>query len=480
MAEAAMNRHTAAVGVLVALLAALVAFGRTEGSAAPSTDAVPLPRADPAGALTSSWFCPSAQGGAAIVQATEIDITNPTSSTRTGTITWFAVADGKVTPQPFTVGPGALARLRNGTAATTPAASALVETEGGGVVVEQVVVGATTSSVAPCASDTSANWYLANGSTLVDATEVLSLFNPFPSDAVVDVEFSTEEGREAPGAVQGLVIPAGRTTFIDAGATVRRQAITATAVRARTGQLVVTRLQSFDGTAVRTGLSLALAARAAAPQWFFADAISSPTFGTTWHVFNPGTTEAEVRIEVMPVSGDPPEPIEITVPPRSQVAVPAARDGGVADSVAFASTVTSSNGVPIVVELTLDQRTPGQTGWSSSLGSPWAESSYALAYGDSSAATGGETLRLFNPGATPRTVRVSSITAAGLAPVPNLGAVVIPPAGRVVLPLATYVVSAAVGLEVRADGPIVVERWMQPVGKLSLTVTAGIPLDVSP
>ncbi|HEY2331889.1 MAG TPA: DUF5719 family protein [Acidimicrobiales bacterium] len=466
-----MNRTVLPVVVVAAACAVLLLVGGADGSSPTTVPPDPVPHADPAGALTSSWFCPSPQGGPATDVAATIDIANTTSAPRTGTVRWLAAATGTATVAPFSVGPGAVL-----TVAAPPASSALVQSTGGGVVVEQSAAGTTGRAVAHCASDTSPTWYTANGSTLVDATEVLSLFNPFPSDAVVDIEFSTEEGREAPGAVQGLVIPAGRTTFVDATATVRRQQVTAAAVRARTGQLVVTRLQRFDGSAGRAGLSLTLAARAAAVQWTFPNAASTAADVTGWQVFNPDTREAEVTIASFPTSGDAPEPIDITVPPRSQVTVPAARDGGVPTGVPFTSTVTSSNEVPVVAERLVDVRAPDtHPGWTSVLGSPAPARRLAFAAGDTSAGAE-QWLAIFNPGQTPAKVDISSMTAAGRAPIAALQGVVVPPSSQVVFRMNDYVQAAPLGLEIDATEPVVVDRTMTTIGATGLSITAGVPL----
>jgi hypothetical protein len=469
-----VNRHTVSAAVVVLALGLLVVFGGTDRPSPAPAASVALPRADAESALTSSWFCPSAQGAANNDLTTAIDVANTSASSRSGTVTWLAAGDGKATKQAFSVGPGAVTRLRAAATGPTPVASALVDTVGGGVVVEQVVAGARGMAIAPCSSDGSGEWYLANGTTLVDATEVFTLFNPYPGDAVVDIEFATGKGRVAPGGVQGYVVPAGTTRFVDVTTTVRREEVTAAAVRARTGRLVVSRLQTFDGTQGRTGVSLTLAARAAAEQWAFADGVSAAAWTTQWQVFNPGTREAQVSIEVVPASGDTPEPVEVTVPPRAQVVVPAARDGGVAPGIPFASVVRSSNGVPIVVELSEDVRAPNpHRGWSSALGTAAPADRWAFAYGDTSG-SGDEWLTVFNPGAQARRFVASSLGTGGRAPIPTMQGVVVRPAGRVLLRLADHVQANALGLDVEADGPIVIERTVFGVGRPGISVVPGI------
>src|SRR5581483_9352589 len=106
----------------------------------------------------------------------------------------------------------------------------VVDVVGGGVAVEHVVVGPRGRAVAPCASQASTTWYVANGSTDRDAVEVLALFNPFPDDAVADVTFQTNDGIRQPPDVQGLPVPAGRTVYVNVGESASRHALVSSVV----------------------------------------------------------------------------------------------------------------------------------------------------------------------------------------------------------------------------------------------------------
>ena len=99
-----------------------------------------------------------------------------------------------------------------------------MEVDGGGVVVEHEVRAGPDLDVAPCATSGSTEWHLAEGSTVLGATEVLALYNPFADDAIVDVRVTTDEGRVDPPDLVGLVIEAGTLDVVDLGAHVRRQA----------------------------------------------------------------------------------------------------------------------------------------------------------------------------------------------------------------------------------------------------------------
>ena len=87
-------------------------------------------------------------------------------------------------------------------------AAAQVDIDGGGVVVEQSVAKGEIRDPSACATATAPTWYVANGVTTRDATLTYFLYNPYPDDAIVDMDFATNEGRFAPQPLQGLVVRA--------------------------------------------------------------------------------------------------------------------------------------------------------------------------------------------------------------------------------------------------------------------------------
>ena len=131
----------------------------------------------------------------------------------------------------------------------------MVELDGGEAVVEMTTTGPLGNSVTPCASTASPTWYFAEGLTTLDATEILVVFNPFPEDAVVDFVFTTEEGQVTPQALTGLSVQGRGVTAVNVGDYVQRREAVAARVSARTGRLVVTRIETFDAGVGRKGVS---------------------------------------------------------------------------------------------------------------------------------------------------------------------------------------------------------------------------------
>ena len=107
---------------------------------------------------------------------------------------------------PVKIGPNSRATVAEDVPHGAPWIGAIVDIDAGAVAVEQQVSGALGQAATPCATAGSSEWYFSTGATLVNAGVVLSLLNPYPTDAVVDLSFTTDQGVEQPQGFQGLVI----------------------------------------------------------------------------------------------------------------------------------------------------------------------------------------------------------------------------------------------------------------------------------
>lgn len=467
-----------AVAVLVAVLALLIGLDVSSSPDDPPALAVsasPAPVADDEDVLSSTWYCAagtSSPGGEANLT---VVAANTTDVDRRLSVTWIPTGGGDrrtdVLPLPA-LDSVSLAAVD---AVQSPMfMSAIVEADGGGVVVEHVVSGERGSGVAPCAADASPTWYLANGTTERDTTQVLALFNPFPDDAVVDIAFDTDEGRAEPQRLQGLPIAAGTTTWVRVEDHVRRRAVTATSIVARTGRLVVDRLQRFNGDLQRFGVSLTLASPSLADTWSFPYGYFDEDVAEKWHVYNPSDEVAIVLLDVVPAEGQPPEPVEVTVDPRRQVVIDPVEQGLVPAGVAHSSTITSISGVPIVAERSTDAR-GSRRGWTSALGSPVVAPAWGFALGEASAATD-EWIVVQNPGEVEVTFSVLALARGQELGIEGLQDLVVPPAGAVELRLGDHLQRTPLPIVVRGDGDLVVERDIYGVRRTGVSTVIGVPL----
>ena len=204
-----MTGRRPAVLVLVALLGLLIGLDVASDppvTATAQAETPPSPVADGEAVLSSTWFCAA---GTAVADSGDANLTvvaaNTTDTDRRLSVTWLP-SEGDRRTDVVDLPALDVVSLSAVDAVQAPGVSAVVESDGGGVVVEHVIAGPQGSGTAPCASEASEEWYLANGTTERDATQDLFLFNPFRDDAVVDIAFDTDEGRAAPQRLQGLPI----------------------------------------------------------------------------------------------------------------------------------------------------------------------------------------------------------------------------------------------------------------------------------
>lgn len=465
-----------AVVVLVGALAVMALLDIVDR--APSTfgtvPAFAMPSADGSSALTSTWFCAASANVSGDRSGLRVLVANVGDEPRTGTVTWMPDGADAVV-RPLEVGPHDGVSLDADDAVSAGAVSAVVELDGGSVAVEHAVSTSDGSSVSPCSSSASNRWYLANGTTARDASEVLVLFNPFPGDAVVDISFSTDQGRDEPESLQGLPVPARSTTRVAVSEFVRRRNVVAATVATRTGRVVVDRLQRFDGTEGRRGLALTLAAPAPAEVWTFPSGRHDEGFIERWHVYNPGENDAVVIVEVTPDEGEIPIPVERTVSAGGQLVIDAAEASVVPAGVSHASAVRSINGVPVVVERQQSAMAPAsRRGWSSMPGSPLVGRRWLLAAGSNDLDVS-ERLAIYNPGEEAVRFTVSAQVDGRSQPVAGLDDVELASLTRREVDMADVFDESPRPLVVEASAPVVVERDLSPSVDAGITTLLGIP-----
>ncbi len=380
-------------------------------------------------------------------------------------------------------------------------AAMTIEVLAGRATVEREVRGSQGFDVSPCATTASASWLVPSGSTLRGATEHLVLYNPFPDTTTVDVTFATDEGNRSPRATQGITVPGRSVKVVPAGDIPVRRPEVASRVQARTGRLVVDRVQIFDGsgdplvglgedpvsTPPPVGLASTVAIPARAPRWFFPDAALGAGTRAQVAIYNPGSSEA--RVDVVIAYEDPQregevEPIQVTIPPRRQTLVDLTEQPGLLAGVPFTVDVRSLDGVGVAAEMLgygapqlssrpvaapASDEAPAEEGESEAPpeaaasippvdgfwvvpGSPVGATGWFLASRGTSSERAARVV-VANPGPAAVTVEVAELVDGRREPLP--GATVVVPAGdRRSLNLSEA--EAASALLVTADGPIVV------------------------
>jgi hypothetical protein len=466
---------------LVVLLAVLVAGGFVDArvrrrSTAADTTAISsqVPLAAPASARSSAWYCPGApvtgaQGEGAVV------VSNAGGRPLRGTVTVYP-DKGDSRSAPIDVGPASRASVKLSDLASSPYASAVVELDGGDAVAEVVATGSLGDSVSPCTTSASSTWYFAEGATTKDASDVLLALNPFPDDAVVDIVFSTEEGVVTPQALTGLSVRGQAMTSVKVGDFVQRREAVSVSLVARTGRLVVGRVQSFDGTGARKGMSVALGAAAPGPVWYFPEGLVADGQAERLHVYNPSHEEAQVEVSLALDAGQA-EPLRLTVPRESRLTVVAADEGRIPKGVAHSVTVRTVDGSPdVVVERAVDATAPSaRTGLALTVGSRLPAVRWATAAG-SADDTVDQWVVVQNPGSRPALVTVNLLADGAPVPVGNLSSVQVAAGQRAELHVNPQLKRAATPLLVTSTEPVVVERDLYRLKAPGLAMSPAIPL----
>jgi hypothetical protein len=449
-------------------------------------------------ALSGLWFCAGGTGLADGFADHRVILLNSGDAPRVATITAYAsrLGDG-ARPKPVTrtvplAGLGR-AELRLADLVTAPYVAATVEIDGGGVLVEHTISGALGADRAPCASGASSQWYVPIGATttaaaVAPAREILVLFNPFPGDAVVDAEFTTENGfRGTPELFKGLVVPGGSVMGIDlatAGVTVSTEV--ATSITTRRGRVVVDRIQAYDEP-TRHGLGLSSGIASAAETWLFPSGKVSTTRSERLVIYNPGDTAADVDVEVHPTSADlAVEPFEVSVRPRQYTAIDLGAEERLAPFVArgepYSLMVQTADGTRVMAErlVTVAPGAPG-AGVAVSAGSAVGAERLVADVNVADPADTESALVLLNPSSRTIAQVTLSVIAGGVrAPAKVNPAIELPPGARVSVNLAQLgtgpftVVAEATGLIV-GERELVIGTDRAVVPAVPDAATAAVP-----
>jgi hypothetical protein len=322
------------------------------------------------------------------------------------------------------------------------------------------------------------------------------LFNPFPSPAAIDIVFSTEDGIREPVRFQGLPVPSGGVVGVDVGEEVTRRDEVAATIRSRSGQVVAERLQSFDGTLDRQGLSLGLAVPDPLEFWVFAHGRVGDGRGEQIVLYNRTDERAEVEVGVWSSPGEPADadagdagageegdataavavqPFGVSIAPGRHAVIDYGQEQRVPAVTGHATVVRSRNGVGVVAERVLSHR-PAETGdISATIGAASAAGVWTFA-----ASSGGDVadvrLVAYNPDSK-RTALVSvtgQIEGNEVAPEP-LQAVEIPPHGQREIPLAEHLDPNRAVLTLRSDAPVIAERVVTSPDGIDRAAGPGVP-----
>lgn len=344
--------------LVAALIAALVGlsswWGGDPDPVAEPADAIDLPSAGRADGLSSTWFCAGSTTG---LEGTvhQVLVTNPGDATEVRLEAYNA--EGLLESSSVDVAAASTAKIDVGATFAAENLSIMVESAAGDLVVEHRLVTSLGADQVPCVTSASDEWHFPALSTVLGASARLVLFNPFSSDAGIDVTVARDDGVSLPPALTGIVVPAGTTKVIDLGESVQRREIFSISLRLRTGRVVAETVQTFDpeqgaqGAPPSRGVRMMAGVPRPASDWVFADGFIGPGVRENLVVLNPGEEKVTVVVQVVPFGGAElaPEPFELEVAPLRYSVLDLSAEGRIPTEGLHAIRVQTGSSARVVV-----------------------------------------------------------------------------------------------------------------------------------
>lgn len=500
MAEAPHRRRTTvrrlpAVAVLGTglVLGLVLGHGGARRAGAPPAIVVGSAAA-PADALSSSWFCAGATDARKGVANARLLVTNAGHRSLQARI---RIVSDRSAARTLTVpvGPAASVLVPEALAGGAPWVGATVQLDGGQASVEQETSGPLGPTVEACATTSSRTWYFAAGQTLVNATSTISLLNPDAAPAIVDLSFTTDQGEEQPGGFQGLIVPPGGLVEVPLGSHLRRRRFIATTVRATAGAVVAWKTDVVEQPAKGAVLLGTAGARSpladpASPYPSVTDVLGAPSPATRWwwpdgatgagtveqyEVYNPGAVTARVALSVALDQGSA-EPFTLTVGPGQVATLPTSAAARIPAGVAYAASLRSLNGVPVVAERTVEAARPAAPGSAELLGA--TEPAHRWLVGAPRVGWDHQlVLTVAGTSGKPAVVTVDQLVGGRLVAVQGIGAVHIGPQAPLVIDFGRLPAPPTGPIVVQATEGVVVARQLLGTERLgAVTASLGVPL----
>ncbi|MDQ2726545.1 MAG: DUF5719 family protein [Actinomycetota bacterium] len=482
------------IGALLLLGGLVDRSGSSRGPTPAGARLAQVPVAAPAGAQSSSWFCAGATSPSGPAPGSVV-IANTDRRSLTATVS--LVADqGPGATSTVTVGANSRASVPETSPGSPHWEGADVTLSGGAAAVEQEVNGPLGTSSTPCATSGQRSWYFANGRTAINASDEITLLNPYPAESVVDLSFTTDQGLEAPGEFQALVVPASGMISVDLGTHLRRRTRIATVVTARTGRVVAWQtevvnpvasgtpviglngapLDAIDPASPVPGVVLSLGSSSAATSWTWPDGVAGNGIDEQYVVFNPSPSTAQVQLALNLDQGSA-TPFSLPVGPNEVTTVISDQEARVPAGVTHSAVLRSVNGVPVVAERTVAGASPSaRTGLGDLAGERLASTSWLFPAGGANAKSD-EWLILYNPANRPVTAAIAGLAGGVSTPIPGLGALVVAPRARAAVRINDHAATLDAALTVQASAPLFVERDLYGASKQNgYDMSSGVPL----
>jgi len=486
-----------AVAVLGAgLLIGVVAGGPGKATSRSSPSALysAVTVAAPSDAISSAWYCAGATDVASGVASGRLLLVDSARRPLRARVELVS-ASGARREQVVGIGPRSSVTVPETVPGGSAWVGAAVTFDGGAAIVEQETSGALGATVEPCATAVSPSWYFASGETLVNVDSTILLLDPGPAPSIVDLSFTTNEGIEAPGEFQGLVVPAGGMLAVPLRSRLRRRSSIATTVTVTSGSVVAWEAEVVSRpskAAVILGTKAALApladpaspfvgvsevpgAPAPSTRWWWPDGQTARGTAESYDVYNPGSRTARVALSVDLDQGTA-DPFVLTVGPGQVATLSTSTTARIPSGVPYAAFLHSLDGVPVVAERTVVASYPStERGSVDAFGATLPARRWLLG----ALSVGGDHLATISVAGTSgqaTVVDVGQLVDGRLEAVQGLGPLDLAGSAPVVVDLSRLAERVHGPLVVVATHPVVVARQLLDPGRSGgLTESLGVP-----
>jgi hypothetical protein len=470
--------------VVVALVLVLGAvLARTGAASTIGAEAeTQAPSQSPSLALSSSWFCAGATSSPGSVAPGELLFDNAGPRVVDGTVRLVSEYGYDTTLSASVPAGGTSVVSEELTRLPARAGhrwvGAIVTLDGGTASVSEVVTTKRGVSSQPCASAAAPRWYFVDGATLRNAAEEISLLNPYPADAIADLSFTTDQGREQPQAFEGVVVPAQGLTVLNLGHHLRRRQHIAVTVTTRSGEIVAFETEvvtqppagappvgttgAINPVMPVAGTTLTLGSTQASTSWWWPEGGEGPGFSESYGVYNPGPLTARLSLDLISggTASDLGSSSQLILGPYGSTMVTTNGQSWALPGVTYATHLESTNGVPVIAERSVAAVPPSlDRGLGGLLGQSEPAGTWLLPSDPSrldQVPLGQTWVEVMDPGGRPAVVSVKALSRGRLAPVAGVPQLQVGAGQRAGLQLPGAVARQA--LAVTSSEPILLEE----------------------
>ncbi len=438
----------------------------------------------------SIWFCAAGSASTVSPITHQLELVNTSGSDLHASIEGFGTSATQVWRKSVTV-----TRLSTVTVSTSEIGEGVeslsIIFDGAGGLAQHRFLSNETIDTATCQNSGAPAWHFAAASTELRTTSSkLHLFNPFPSDASVNVSIVTADGVHTPESLNGIRVAGRSAMVIELAQPVPLYASFAISVTTQVGRLVAELTQSTTATTGQRGLRILQGVAEPRGDWVFADGFAGEGFNEELTVYNPNKESAEAVVQVYPsdITDGLPEPFVVSVGGRRTSSLHFSGKTPGADAEAFDAArlpksgprwIRVSSKSPVVVNRVVSIVAAGGSGGPEgrpSISAGQANStgtsviSKRLTFASVSAGTGKEVLVIANPSPDQiAVVRVSQIGGGQESAI--IDRIEVPPNGSLPIDLSEFLSEQNVGLAVERSSAVAGELRVSSQSRSDFSVT---------